>query len=355
VTDTLVERKAATAHPIEVRELGAAEASAWDAFVLAHPQATFFHRAGWKRVIEESFGHKAPFLYAIAGGEIRGVLPLVHVKSRLFGNGLVSSAFCVYGGPVAADAAARAALDAAALDRMRTLGANHLEYRQLTRTHPDWPCKDQLYATFRRPIDPDNEKNLKAIPRKQRAVVRQSLQRELTLAEEGVDPFFRVYSESVRNLGTPVFAKAYFENLKRVFGPDCRVTSVIHKGERVTSLVTFYFRDEVLPYYAGGTPAARDLGAFDFMYWRLIAEGAERGMRLFDFGRSKVGTGHFAFKKNWGFTPQPIFHEYQLAPGHEIPDVNPLNPKYRLFIAAWKRLPLPIANLAGPYIARDLG
>jgi FemAB-related protein (PEP-CTERM system-associated) len=342
------------AAPLEIRELGA-ESAAWDAFVLAHPDGTFFHRAGWKRVVEESFGHKAPFLYVASGRDIRGVLPLVHIKSRLFGNGLSSTAFCVYGGPLAADDAARDALDAAATERMHGLGADYLEYRQLRRTHPDWPCKDQLYATFRRPIDPDNEKNLKAIPRKQRAVVRQSLQRGLTLVEDGVGDFFRIYSESVRNLGTPVFSERYFARLKAVFGTDCRITSVVHGGARVTSLVTFYFRDEVLPYYAGGTAAAREVGAFDFMYWMLIAEGAERGLRIFDFGRSKLGTGHFAFKKNWGFAPQPIYHEYQLRPGHEIPDVNPLNPKYRIFIAAWKRLPLAIANRIGPLIARDLG
>src|SRR5262249_31020219 len=164
---------------MEVRQLAPETVADWDRFVLACPEATFFHRAGWKRVVEESFGHEAPFLYAVAEGAIRGVLPLVHIKSRLFGHRLVSNAFCVYGGPAVADAAARAALDDAARELMRRHGADYLEYRQLARTHPDWPCKDQLYATFRRAIDPDPERNLKAIPRKQRAVVRQSLGRSL--------------------------------------------------------------------------------------------------------------------------------------------------------------------------------
>jgi FemAB-related protein (PEP-CTERM system-associated) len=340
---------------MEVRLLASDAVAAWDRFVEACPEATFFHRAGWKRVVEESFGHDAPFLYAIAEGAIRGVLPLVHIKSRLFSHGLVSNAFCVYGGPAVADAAARTALDEAARQLMLRVGADFLEYRQLQRTHPDWPCNDQLYATFRRPIDADHDKNLKAIPRKQRAVVRQTLGRGLELVEESVDGFFEIYAESVRNLGTPVFSKRYFQLLREVFGDDCRITSVRHAGKVVTSLVTFYFRGEVLPYYAGGRAEARELGAFDFMYWRIICDAAERGIRLFDFGRSKAGTGHFAFKKNWGFTPQPIFHEYQLKSGREVPDVNPLNPKYRLFIATWKRLPLAVANRLGPLIARDLG
>ena len=341
---------------IIVRELTADRFAEWDDFVARCETATFFHRAGWQRVIAESFGHRTHYLYAEQNGTIRGVLPLVHIASRLFGNTLVSNAFCVYGGPAALDEAARAALDRSATALLSQLGADCLEYRQLARTHPDWPCKDGLYATFRRAIDPDPDANLKAIPRKQRAVVRQSLERNLAVEEDAtVDRFFDLYALSVRNLGTPVFAKRYFANLKRVFGGDCEVLVVLHDGKPVCGVMSFYFRDEVLPYYAGASPAVRGLGGYDFMYWHLLRQGAQRGLRIFDFGRSKAGTGAFAFKKNWGFAPQPIFHEYQLKPGCSIPDINPLNPKYRLFIAAWKRLPLPIANALGPVIARDLG
>jgi FemAB-related protein (PEP-CTERM system-associated) len=342
--------------PLVLRTLSDDRAAAWDAFVERCPDATFFHRAGWRRVIADSFGHRTHYLYAEQGGAIRGVLPLVHIKSRLFGNSLVSTAFCVYGGPAALDAAARAALDARAVALLAELGADSLEYRQLARRHPDWPCKDGLYATFRRAIDPDPEVNLKAIPRKQRAVVRQSLERHLAVEEEdGIDRFFALYAESVRNLGTPVFAKRYFRHLKEEFGKDCEVLIVRHAGAPVCGVVNFYFRDEVLPYYAGATPAVRGLGAYDFMYWHILREAGLKGLKTFDFGRSKQGTGAFAFKKNWGFAPQPIYHEYQLKPGAQIPDINPLNPKYRVFISAWKRLPLPVSNLVGPLLARDLG
>src|SRR5207249_12299935 len=138
--------------------------------------------------------------------------------------------------------------------------------------HPDWPGKSELYATFRRSIDRDPEANLKAIPRKQRAVVRQSLERNLAVEEdegEGVDRFFALYGESVRNLGTPVFAKRYFRNLKRIFGKDCEILVAIHEGRPVCAVMSFYFRDEVLPYYAGATPAVRALGAYDFLYWHI--------------------------------------------------------------------------------------
>jgi len=168
-----------------VRALTPDRTAAWDDFVARCGEATFFHRAGWQRVIAESFGHQTHYLHAERNGEICGVLPLVHIASRLFGNSLVSNAFGVYGGAAAPDAAVRAALDDAAIALMRRLGADCLEYRQLARTHPDWPCRDNLYATFRRAIDPDPDANLKAIPRKQRAVIRQSLTRGLTVVEDG--------------------------------------------------------------------------------------------------------------------------------------------------------------------------
>jgi FemAB-related protein (PEP-CTERM system-associated) len=339
-----------------VRELTADRVADWDDFVAQCGEATFFHRAGWQRVVAQSFGHRTHYLYAEQDGAITGVLPLVHIDSRLFGSSLISNAFCVYGGPAARDEAARRALDEAAVALLARTGADSLEYRQLARAHQDWPCKADLYATFRRAIDPDPDANLKAIPRKQRAVIRQSLARDLTiLADESIERFFALYALSVRNLGTPVFAKRYFQALKREFGSDCEILIVHHDKTPVCAVMSFYFRDEVLPYYAGASPAARDLGAYDFAYWHLLRSGALAGLRIFDFGRSKHGTGAFAFKKNWGFTPQPIFHEYQLKAGRRIPDINPLNPKYRLLIGAWKRLPLPVANTVGPLIARDLG
>jgi FemAB-related protein (PEP-CTERM system-associated) len=348
--------RASVAAPVSVREMETGDAERWDAFVLRSPDATFFHRAGWKRVVENAFGHKAPYLVAERGGEIAGVLPLVHIRSRLFGNALVSNGFCVYGGPVGEDEAVLEALDAEAATLMDRLGTDHLEYRLRRRFRPDRPCKEGLYFTFRRALEADPEKNLKAIPRKQRAVVRQSLERNLVIEEDATsDRLWRIYAQSVHGLGTPVFGAALFRELKREFGNDCRIVTVLHEGAPVTSCLSFYFRDEVLPYYAGGTPAARDTGAYDFMYWHILSQAAAEGRRVFDFGRSKAGTGAFSFKKNWGFKPEPIFHEFRLKPGKEIPDNNPLNPKYRLFIAAWKHLPLAVANLLGPMIAKDLG
>jgi FemAB-related protein (PEP-CTERM system-associated) len=250
---------------------------------------------------------------------------------------------------------ARRALDEAASALARKLGVDHLEQRDVLPRHPDWIHKD-LYVTFRKPIDPEPERNLNAIPRKQRAMVRKGIKAGLASEiDDGVERFFAAYAESVHRLGTPVFAKGYFRILREVFGPDCEVLTVVQERRVVASVLSFYFRDEVLPYYGGGTALARDLAGNDFMYWELMRRACERGLRTFDYGRSKIGTGSFDFKKNWGFEPQPLNYAYLLIGAKQVAEHNPLNPKYRLFIKMWQRLPLPLANLIGPRIVRSLG
>lgn len=338
-----------------VRLLDPGDAERWDQFVMTCPQATFFHRAGWKAVIEKAFGHRAWFYYVERDGEMVGVLPLAEIKSRLFGHSLSSLPFCVYGGIATESAAARVALEQAAKDLAHRLGVGHLEFRNISSQHPDWPAKN-LYATFRKEILPDEETNMLAIPRKQRAMVRKAMKAGLeSRIDQDIDGFFAAYSCSVHRLGTPVFPKKYFRLLKQTFGEDCECMTILNQGRIVAAVMSFYFRDEVLPYYGGGTEEARNVAGNDFMYWELMRQACGRGYRIFDFGRSKRGTGSFDFKKNWGFQPQPLHYEYQLYRATSIPDTNPLNPKYQLFIKAWQRVPLWLANILGPHIVKNLG
>jgi FemAB-related protein (PEP-CTERM system-associated) len=376
---------------VTIRPLDDASATAWDAFVLAHPEGTFFHRASWATIIGRVFDHRTHFAYAEQDGAITGVLPLAQVKTLLFGNTLISVPFCVYGGPLAVNPESAAALTLHAGSLLEKTGASAVEFRyrganggiagggangviyggganveindgvvngraQGGGTADDWLERPDLYVTFRKSIDADNDKNMKAIPRKQRAMVRKGIQNGLrSVADRNAGLLHGIYAESVRNLGTPVFARRYFTMLAEVFGDDCDVVTVMDGDAAIASVMNFYFREEVLPYYGGGTAAARQRAGNDFMYWEVMRRAAGRGCRLFDFGRSKLGTGAFDFKKNWGFTPEDLRYQYKLAPGASIPDHNPLNPKYRLFIAGWKQLPLALANAIGPSIVRGLG
>lgn len=339
-----------------VRSFALSDRAAWNAFVETHAEGTFFHLAEWQYVLKRAFGHPTHYLLAESqAGEIRGVLPLAHVKSLLFGNALVSTPFCVYGGIVASDEAAHAALTQAACDLARQLNVDHLEMRNRRRQHPEWPCKD-LYVTFRKPIDPDSEMNMLAIPRKQRAMVRKGIKEELRVeVDESVDRHYDIYTESLRNLGTPAFSRDYLRVLKEVFGESCDIVSIL-KGDRiVASVLNFYFRDEVLPYYGGGTFEARAVAGNDFMYWSVMERARARGCRIFDYGRSKRGTGAFDFKTYWGFEPAQLHYEYFLVKCKEMPNLSPTNPKFGLAIEVWRKLPLKLTQLIGPPIAKYLG
>ncbi len=210
-----------------------------------------------KRSSRQAFGHRTHYLFAERNGRIAGVLPLGHIRSRLFGNALISTPFCVYGGIATEDSEVFSALESAACALAERLKVDYLEMRNREARHAGWPSKD-LYVTFRKSIDPDPEKNLLAIPRKQRAMVRKGIKAGLKAEfDRSTERFYAAYSQSVRSLGTPVFSRGYFELLQQVFGDSCDILTVTHDDALVSSVMSFYFRDEVLPYYGGGTPLAR--------------------------------------------------------------------------------------------------
>lgn len=346
---------------LRVAELTPARAAEWDAYVQAHPQGTFCHRAGWKFAVEAGARHTSPYLIAEENGSIKGVLPLTLRKSTLFGKALVSSMFCVYGGALASDDAAAAALDDAAWQLAGDNGIDVYEARTMKPAHAGqagWVSGGIKAATFIRDIAAgEGDEVLLSIPRKQRAVVRKSLENGLVCDwNPSLRQVYDLYATSVHGLGTPVFPFALFEALQRAF-PDNHVCQVIRttEGQPVASLFSFHDGTSVLPYYAGGSPQARSYGAHDFMYYQLMLWARARGIARFDFGRSKLGTGPYAFKKNWGFEPQPLEYEYRLAPGATPPDLSPQNSKYALMVKVWKKLPLGVANLLGPMLARHLG
>ncbi|MBA3058913.1 FemAB family XrtA/PEP-CTERM system-associated protein, partial [Rhodoferax sp.] len=274
----------------------------WDAFVMACPQATFFHRAGWQKIVRDVFHHDTYYLYAQADDRILGVLPLGHVNSWLFGNSLSGLPFAVYGGVATANEEVAVALEQEAQRLAMRLGVSHLEWRNINARHADWPRQD-LYVTFRKEILAEEEANLLAIPRKQRAMVRKGIKNGLV---SSIDPdaerFFALYADNVRRHGTPALPKRYFQALLAEFGADCEVLTVSStNGRALSSVLSFYFRGEVLPYYAGDLESARELAANDFKYWELMRRACARGLKVFDYGRSKQGSGSYAFKKNWGF------------------------------------------------------
>jgi FemAB-related protein (PEP-CTERM system-associated) len=328
----------------------------WDAFVHASVAGTFFHLSGWRNVIEAAFGHSTFYLVARRAGAVAGVLPLTQIKSLIFGSSLISNAFSVHGGPLASDREAHDALVAGATAIGRDLKVDCIEFRSPAAGKTSWIRREGLYATFRRPIDRDLDANMKAIPRKQRAMVRKGIANGLVSeCDDGAGRLHEIYARSVHQLGTPVFPRRYFDLLKRQFGEACDIVTIVHGATPVASAMNFYFRDEVLPYYGGGTQDARALAGNDFLYWEVMRRAWERGCRTFDFGRSKIGTGSYNFKRYWGFEPTPLVYEFLSLNGAKPPENNPLNPKFRLLVSTWRRLPFFLTKLIGPMIVRSIG
>jgi FemAB-related protein (PEP-CTERM system-associated) len=331
----------------------------WDHYVRLHACGSPFHVTAWQRQIQKTFGHEPHHLVARAGAEgpIVGILPLFLVRSWIFGRMLISTPQAAYGGALADSEAAYDGL----LARARVIAdRNRVRFVELRNFRNELASETlltkDLYVTFRQELSPDPQRNMAAIPRKTRAEIREGIRNglEFRADEIGVDGFFAIYSRNVRDLGTPVFSKRLFANGMREFGHDSRIFSVHWKGRPVAAVWTLFYKDEVFPYYGGSIRSFNHLAVNNFMYWMLIKYGCENGYRVFDFGRSKKGTGSWSFKKRWGMTVTDLPYQYQLVRQTSLPDTSPLNPRFTLSIQLWRHLPLAVTNRLGPVIARHL-
>lgn len=346
---------AVLAQDTEIREMLPNEREAWDAFVLSSPHGTFFHLSAWKTVIEEALGRRCHYLLARSGGRIRGVYPLSSARSLLFGNCLVSLPLAVYGGVCAEDEETYQALLSAGAKLGASLNAAYVEMRNAAEPFPsDLPSRD-LYVTFTQELAPGPDALMKRLPRDTRYAIRKSLKAGLDWTEDvALMDFYDVLAQSFRDLGTPVFPKNLFRVIQREFPRDCRVFGVRKDGELIASVLCFYFKDQVLPYYAGARPEHFRHAPNNFMYWNLICQSHREGLRTFDFGRSKQGTGAFHFKSSWAMEVRPLPYRYQLITAKEAPQVSPVDGKFKLAVSVWKRLPLKVATALGPSVIRRI-
>jgi FemAB-related protein (PEP-CTERM system-associated) len=339
----------------------AGQCAAIEAFVAAQSDAQLFHRPGWSRAVERGCGSRSHYLVAEdeAGNPI-GLLPLSEIRSPLFGNSMVSAGFGVGGGILSDDEAAAGALAEAAWALTLERGCSGLELRggRLPRD-ARWRRQEGVYAGFVADLPAGDEAILRSIRKRQRAEVRRAkgfgLEFRGGTSAADLDAHYRVYSTSVRNLGTPIFPRALFSAMLAEFGDDADILTAGKDGTPLSSVFSFYFKNTVYPYWGGGTVEARRWRANEAIYYELMRRASRRGCTRFDFGRSKVGTGPYAFKKNWGFDPHPLVYAVRTAEGSKAREINPLNPRFRLQIGLWQRLPLALANRVGPYIARGLG
>ncbi|WAT18499.1 FemAB family PEP-CTERM system-associated protein [Aurantiacibacter sp. MUD11] len=326
-----------------------------EGFVAEHG-GSLFHRPVWLQAVETGTGQRALGLVAEKAGVLTGWLPLTEVQSPFFGRMLASSGFAVEGGILAETDKTAAKLGRAVRELALRRACPTVELRGGP-AGAEWTVRTDSHCGFVAPLAADDDEQLKWIPRKQRAEVRKGLRKNLrvTTGTAPVDrrAHYAVYAESVRNLGTPVFPKSLFDAV--LDSLDADILTVWDGQDPVASVLSLYHGGAVMPYWGGGTWAARQLRGNDRMYFELMLHGRHRGCDRFDFGRSKTGSGAYHFKKNWGFEPEPLSYATWTALGHEARDADPTSDRHQARISLWKRLPLPIANRIGPLIARGLG
>jgi FemAB-related protein (PEP-CTERM system-associated) len=344
---------------MHIRPYTPADRQIWDSYVHVHPAGTIFHTRAWQDAVARAFGHPEHSLILLDSqngyGKLAGILPLFQIKSLLWGNFLVSTPFAEQGGPLADNELLALELSRRSGEIIREL---NLEYLELRNKHPlpDLLQKD-LYFSFQREIMPDLNDNLQAIPRKSRRMVRQGIRNKLqaSTGHHLLPQFYHLLAQNFHSLGTPIFAYSWFEILLEVFADQALILLIQEpKGNYIAGVLSFFYQDKVLPYYAGSMLQYRMLAPNDFMYWKLLEYAWQKGYKVFDFGRSKKDTGSYSFKKHWGFEPSPLAYQYILHKKQEMPNISPTNPKYQLQIKAWRRMPLGWTKRLGPAIAKYL-
>lgn len=330
-------------------------------FVAGHPDATPFHRLAWLEAVAAGTSSPATIVTAEAAHDLTALVPLSLVHSPIFGRMLASSGFAVSGGILAEPGFDLAIVVGAIEELAQRLSCTTIELRGGVLPEPSdgWTQCHDSHAGFVAALARDDEAQLLAIPRKQRAEVRKGLSGDLTVTVgSGPDDraaHYAVYAQSVRNLGTPVFPRALFDATLDRFGADADILTVSSATEPVASVLSLYHTGAVMPYWGGGTSAARRLRANDRMYYELMLHARRRGCHTFDFGRSKVASGAYDYKRTWGFEPVPLSYASWTAPGAARRDASPVSAKNSRLVGIWKRLPQGLANRFGPVLAQGLG
>jgi len=334
-----------------------AEILAWENYVLSSPLSTGYHQCGWRRVIEEAFGH--PTYYVVVhnqGGALQGVLPLVFLASRGFGRFLVSLPFVNYGGGIADSVQAHRVLEAQVVELAQELRADHIEFRHQARMDTAWVATERK-VSMRLLLPSSYELLVKEFSSKLRSQVRRAQKEGMTARIGGIeclDEFYTVFSRCMRDLGTPVYAKGFFAKILEVFPKEARICVVSHGQTPVAAGFLYGFRSSLEIPWAASDKRFNKLAPNMLLYGTVLEFACQQGFHVFDFGRSSPDSGTYRFKAQWGAQPHQLYWYYWMKDGRAVPQLNPQNPKYALAIGLWQKFPIAVANLIGPHLVKYL-
>jgi len=341
---------------IEITLAGNDQQNAWDAYILAHPRATHCHRFAWKTVLEQAFHIRTFYLMARESGHVVGVLPLAWQKSFLFGSFLTSLPHLNAGGALVDSDAIEDALVERAAAITQEVGASRMQLRYRGECRLALPISDHKVSAVRE-VSSDTEAMWKGISSNNRRKVNKATKSGMTAEAEGaaaLDIFYYIYADNMRNLGTPVYARRFFDEVLHAFPESTEIVVVRLNGEPIAAAWLNGFRDGVEATWMCSLWKYLALQPNMMLYWHILRISGERGYRYFDFGRSTRDSGTHKFKQLWDTTDFPLPWANWTASGEPAADLSPANPRYQLAARLWSRLPLPIANLIGPHIVRNL-
>jgi len=342
---------------IRIHELDLSHAADWQEYVDRHPQGTLFHGLAWKRAVERTFGHRSWYLFAESGRRIVGVLPLFQINSLVAGRFLTSVPYATYGGLLTDDQSIGEALFNKAKGIAADVGAKSIELRSMTAAIPSLAVEN-THATFRKALPLQEEEVQALMPRKARAAARRAAERfGLTVAfDRGLLPtVWKLYARSMRRLGSVNYPYQFFEELVRASGENSVVQVVRHGSRPVAGLLTFLYRDTVVPYFSGVDERDDIYGLNNFLYAESMQWGVRHGYRVYDFGRTRVdNAGCFDFKRFCGFEPTLLQYQTYVLPGMQAPDLAPSSPRWAAARRVWKVLPLGITQPVGGWLSKSI-
>jgi serine/alanine adding enzyme len=335
------------------------EGDLWEAYIRRSPQASFYHRLGWRDVIRRSFGHRPWYLIAREDAEICGALPLVEMRSALFGHFLVSLPFLNYGGILAETPEAERQLACAAVELAKRRGASHIELRQafpFSEPLEGWTLR-QHKASLTISLTADPKPLWDGLSSRLRGKVRKAEKNQAVFTvggREDLDAFYSLYALNMRDLGTPVYARAFFENVLDRCGQRAEILLARRAGLPAAAAIAVREGDRIeLPWICQDYTQS-SFNVNEFLYWKAIEWACGQGARLLDLGRSSLDAGTYRFKLQWNPEVRLLYWYYWTMPGVPLPQLNPNNPKYEMAVRFWKKLPLGVANRLGPWIVRNI-
>ncbi len=340
--------------PLTVRAFETGDDARWDEFVLDQANGTFFQLSGWKRVIEKTFGFESCYFYTERGGRITAIAPLFRISNWVLGRCLLSVPFGVYAGICAEDEESKQRLLKHLMDQARSENVDYLELRNRKEESLPGFHANALYVTFTTALSSDVDENLKKLPKDTRYMIRKAQKGGLRAQHgwEQLKDFLPLFHENLQRHGTPAFPVALFHHLAEEFPQHLDLMMVYSAARPICGVVSFFFRDTILPYYAGASEDAPRLAGNNLMYWELMKYAAQKGMRCFDFGRSKKGTGSYAFKTQWNMVEEPLHYGVHLVRRKTVPNFSPVNPKFERAARVWRNLPAWLTRAIGPHVLR---